>query len=902
MNRVSAVLTDMSQEEISARAIKKSSQYNIKPFESISQVPDHQDIFLSSNAKEKGGISKESGLPHIPKHFVLTSDLNLPLKHVVHQCHVLQIGYVNCSARDLYDIPQVEFPINITVYNLSRNHITTLPKHAFSRYVSLKVLDLHRNKVVIIHPSAFVGLSNLEYLNLYHNRLIMNATTIQNAFSENVFVPLKNLKRLRLEGNNLKPDNKKLRYPHKALSHLGNLEELTLDGLFNASFESGFAGLSRLKSLSLEGYHFGKCKLTMLTNNTFRYLTPLEQLILKDCNLQGEKIEAGTFLPLKHLKVLHVSHNVDINIQFLDRIFYGLQNNSLQILEMNNVVNPNTVGICLSSKYIKYFPQSVEILYAKDNRLECIDRKVIDIIKKSLKVIDIGKNAFILGTYFMDLHKLDQLETLHVDDFLAQAMDLPRNYPYIPPLDTDKCSPHERTELEPIDDFQIHLPPKMKVFNMRFTGMRYVISKLDIGVNNSLKSMSFECNYFPSLKGPVTGLNQLQKLNLSHSFIGSITNNFFKTFPSLEILVLSSNNLGQFFSSHQKTKVFQNLISLKYLDLSSNSIRVLGRQIFHGMTELRYLCISHNPIYRFDPDPSNIHKLQAFIAVETSLSLLSKETRDVINQRIKMGFSFRVELDQSPILCDCPNLPFLEWMVTSGAFNFDNREYSCYFPDTSSMDIHDGYTEVLNKLSRQCSSREYLFFVTGAATAGFAIFIICSLAYRFRWKLRYMYYAAYIYATSRRNARSTNRFDYDVFICYAEEDRHFVMDMLYPALESRGLSVFVHHRHFTAGELIGSNIVRAVNRCRRTLVVLTRTLAESSWCNYEIQMANMASAQRGEPVLIFLLLGGVRSNEMGNELLYNIQTNTYIPFPSESRANEGARNALYDKLARDIRD
>ena len=488
MNRVSAVLTAMSQEKISTRAIKKSSHYNIKPFESISQVPDHQDILLSPTTNEKGVISKKSGLLHIPKHFVLTSDLNL-ITHAMYQGHVLSIGYVNCSARGLHDIPKVEFPKNITIYNLSRNHITTLPKHAFSRYLSLKVLDLHRNKVFIIHPSAFVGLSNLEYLNLYHNKLIMNATTIKNAFSENVFVPLKNLKRLRLEGNNLQPGNKKLRYPHKALSHLENLGELNLDGLFNASFERGFASLTRLKNLSLEGFHFGKCKLTMLTNKTFRYLTPLEQLNLNNCNLQGEKIEAGTFLPLKHLKSLLISHNLDINVQFLDRIFYGLQNTSLQTLSMDNVVNRYTIGICLSSRYIKYFPQSIEKLYAKDNRLECIDRKVIDIIKKSLKVIHIGNNAFIFGTYFMDLHKLDQLETLHVSDFLAQAMNLPKNYPYIPnipPLDTDNCSLHERTELKPKDGFQIHLPPKMKVFNMRFTGIRFVISKLDIGVNNSL--------------------------------------------------------------------------------------------------------------------------------------------------------------------------------------------------------------------------------------------------------------------------------------------------------------------------------------------------------------------------------------------------------------------------------
>ncbi|KAK3774596.1 hypothetical protein RRG08_035026 [Elysia crispata] len=908
-SKVLARPTTKFQDENHSRAeISFLNHYNNR-FGLSLPAPSHLILLSHSNETSGGvdGFPTQAGLPRFFNNSGSASDLHLQVFEVVRQCNVLNTVYVNCSARDFYNIPTTKFPVNITIYDLSCNHITTLFNHSFSVYALLEELYLQGNKISKIDPLAFFGLSNLESLYLYTNKLVMNSTTIQKAFSEQVFVPLKNLKKLRLEGNNPEPKNRELRYPHKALSHLENLEELSLDGLFNASFENGFANLTRLTNLSLSGLYHGRCMLTVLTNETFRHLTSVEQLSLKYCNLQGHLIEAGTFLPLKRLKVLYLNDNQDINVQFFNRVFYGLQNTtSLTALHMQKVVNYYTIGVCLSSKYIKYFPQSVVYLDIRQNRLECIDRNVIDIIRKSLKVIDIGKNGFVFGTYFMDLHKLDQLEILYDDGKVTRASKLPRQYPYnpnTPPLDTDNCSLYERKETDLKDEeFTFQLPPKLKYVKIQYGGILYVISKLNIGENNSLETLIMEGNYIPILNGPINGLQNLRDFQLSSNFIYDIAENFFHSFNnSLQKLNLSSNNLGDFFRVKHSTRVFQNLINLESLDLASNTIRSIGHTIFQGMINLKYLRISHNPIYIFGTDLSHSNKLQAFIASDTRISSLPKNTRDVISQRIKMGTHFDAQLDQSPVVCDCPNLPFVKWMVTSGAFNFTSKNYCCYFPDTSSIAIHDGYTEMLNELSQQCSSKKFLFFAVIAATFSFVIFIICSLAYRYRWKLRYMYHAAYNYVTSGRNARSTNRFDYDVFICYAEEDRHFVMDMLYPALESRGLSVFVHHRHFTAGELIGSNIVRAVNSCRRTLVVLTRTLAESSWCNYEIQMANMESAQRGEPVLIFLLLGGIRSNEMGNELLYNLQTNTYIPFPSEPGTNERALNALYDKLARDIR-
>ncbi|GFR72830.1 Toll-like receptor e [Elysia marginata] len=822
------------------------------------------------------------------------------------QCELLNAVYLNCSARNWDSVPTAEFPAQIQVYDLSKNFITALPSHAFSRYSSLLELKLNDNRISVIDPLAFVGLSNLEVLNMFSNDLVMNETTLANAFSENVFVPLRNLKKLRLERNNPNPDEAGLRYPHKALSHLTSLEELCLDGFTNAVFESGFSNLTRLRNLSLDGYIYGHCKLSGLGNKTFEHLTSLHHLSITDCRLQGHRIEPGAFSPLTNLTSLNISMNQDINVQFFDRVFYGLQNSTtLKTLHMQFVVNLYTLGVCLSSRYIKYFPRSVQYLDARENKLECVDRNVMNIIKNSLTELDISKNSFVFGTYLLDLPKLEHLTSLSVDDYQLYANSLPHIYPFnpqTPPLEADNCSLYARNEGDVENqEFVLRLPPNLKVATVRYASMRYVFTRLEVDANNSLESLTIEGNYIPILEGPISGLHKLKNCHFVANKIYKISEYFFEPFSSLERLNLSSNRLGEFLEDNPGTKVFQNLVHLTSLDLASNTIRVLGQTIFSGLIKLEYLSISHNPIYRFYPDISRMHQLQAFIATDTSLSFLSEETRNAITQRVENGSSFHVDLQLAPIFCDCQNVAFVEWMVRSKVFNFTNTQYFCHYPDTSSIIVHDGYTAALRELHRECTSHAPLFLAVGALTIVVILLVIVALAYRYRWKLRYMYHAAYNHLRPERDSNDS-LFEHDVFVCYAEENRQFVTDVLHPALEARGLNVFVHHRHFRAGELICDNIVRAVNTCKRTVVVLTRALATSSWCNYEIQMANQETARRGKPVLIFLLFDDMGLGEMSPELLYNVQNSTYIQFPSCPVKNDHTFETQWDKLARDIKN
>ncbi|GFR96223.1 Toll-like receptor f [Elysia marginata] len=815
-------------------------------------------------------------------------------------------SYVDCSNAGLHCVPTIKFSNEIKVYDLSQNYIESLPGHAFSDYPLLKKLDLRKNRISEIHPLAFIGLTNLEFLDLSSNNLEMNETVIQNSFSSQVFVPLKNLKKLRLERNNPHPNDTALRYPHEAFSHLASLEELCLDGFTNVVFESGFANLTQLRNLSLDGYRFGHCQLHGLSNKTFENLKFLEYLSITQCYLLGHRIEAGTFSPLKHLVTLNISHNQDINVQFFDRVFYGLQNTkTLKTLNMQFVVNLYTLGVCLSSKYIQYFPQSIENLVVSENKLECIDRQVIDKIKNSLKTIDISRNNFVFGSYLLDLPKLKGLTGLYLDNFYDYANRLPRIYPYnpeTPPLDTTNCSLYEEGKLT-YNKFILRLPPKLAIVRLRYLSLQYIFSRLEVETPNSLKTLHILGNYIPVLMGPVLGLEGLRTFDLATNKVSYIIEEFFQAFPSLENLNLSSNQLGEFFNPSLETKCFQPLTKLKILDLSSNAIRGFGRYVFHGLKDLRVLIISHNPIQRFHADISSMKKLHRFVAVDTNLPYLSRKTRVVISNRIQRGLPFYVNLQESPISCICENLPFLKWMVTSKAFNFKQKKYLCSYAQKSSREITDGYQETLKTLSRQCFSDVDLLIILAVLTNAFLVGIVFSLFYRYRWKLLYWYYKCitHSYLRSGRNASIVDRFEYDVQLCYAEEDIRFVIDMLQPALDERRLSVFVRHRHFTAGDLISSNIIRAVQKCRRTLVVLTRKLADTLLFKFELQMAYNESKQRRSPVMIFLLLDDMTAREMGQELLYYLKNNKYHLLPSESNRNEAALKALWDKLARDIR-
>ncbi|MGD0205803.1 MAG: toll/interleukin-1 receptor domain-containing protein, partial [Dehalococcoidia bacterium] len=74
---------------------------------------------------------------------------------------------------------------------------------------------------------------------------------------------------------------------------------------------------------------------------------------------------------------------------------------------------------------------------------------------------------------------------------------------------------------------------------------------------------------------------------------------------------------------------------------------------------------------------------------------------------------------------------------------------------------------------------------------------------------------------------------YDVFITYSHKDGEWVQNWLLHRLEDAGLSVCIDFRDFDIGVPKLVNMEQAVDRSRKTLLVLTPSWVKSEWTNFE---------------------------------------------------------------------
>jgi hypothetical protein len=73
----------------------------------------------------------------------------------------------------------------------------------------------------------------------------------------------------------------------------------------------------------------------------------------------------------------------------------------------------------------------------------------------------------------------------------------------------------------------------------------------------------------------------------------------------------------------------------------------------------------------------------------------------------------------------------------------------------------------------------------------------------------------------------------DAFISYSHEDQKWVRDVLLAQLEKAGLKVLIDYRDFEVGVPVLTNIERAVETSRHTLLVLTPAWLSSKWAEFE---------------------------------------------------------------------
>uniref|UniRef100_A0A2C9LDQ5 TIR domain-containing protein n=1 Tax=Biomphalaria glabrata TaxID=6526 RepID=A0A2C9LDQ5_BIOGL len=138
-------------------------------------------------------------------------------------------------------------------------------------------------------------------------------------------------------------------------------------------------------------------------------------------------------------------------------------------------------------------------------------------------------------------------------------------------------------------------------------------------------------------------------------------------------------------------------------------------------------------------------------------------------------------MSSNPIRCDCNNIDFIQWMVSSRAFDANFEGYMCQYQDSSYKRIQDSYDETLSRLSVQCADHSTIFLVVLSVTLLMVTTVAGAVMYRFRWRLRYLYYVAYLVVKKKTKDKGREaNFLYDVFIAYASEDEEFILESLLP--------------------------------------------------------------------------------------------------------------------------
>lgn len=255
----------------------------------------------------------------------------------------------------------IQFYAELTLLDLSYNHLFNIPPRTFYYQKKLQELHLNHNKIGSISNKTFTGLSSLTVLNLRGNFLdelskgiftsLSNVEEInigQNRISRidsNAFEGLVNLRILYLDDNTLTT------VPSSSFVFIPNLAELYLGiNTFSTVGHGAFENLKQLNQLDLRS-----SSLNNISLDTFKGLDAVRVLDLSDNRL--ERIPTVELSKLTRLESLVLGQN-DFTI-IPEGAFFGMTNlkridisGSLKLTKVQSgafATNPNLESIILTA-------------------------------------------------------------------------------------------------------------------------------------------------------------------------------------------------------------------------------------------------------------------------------------------------------------------------------------------------------------------------------------------------------------------------------------------------------------------------------------------------------------------------------------------------------------------------
>nr|AGA84053.1 toll-like receptor 22 [Epinephelus coioides] len=483
--------------------------------------------------------------------------------YVLRSCHISYSTAI-CSKRRLTAVPQ-DIPSTVKGLDLYGNKISKIQVSDFKKLSNLTELNLKWNIISEIDTGSFTNLNSLKMLNLNDNKLT--------GLGDNVFDGLGSLTHLRMNRNQIKTVastsfksltnlmvldisvNKLYRITnvHTILQHLPNLLELSVANNNLTSFQSWELTNSSLKlgQLDLSQNPIGDFRITA---DVFPNLTWLNTGGSSKRHHMKWDVRNKTFL--RRVSTFDIS-GLQIPSEDMKTIL-GTFNSSLTTVKMNDMKRTYLRALINISCSIP----TVSSLQLRSNNLFFMSSNLLSLCFKVTE-LDLADNSMknIKDDAFKHLQGIKVLALNH--NRLSSVPAAIRNLPALEELDLSKN-------------------------NITTLGCQ------DFANLTKLRQLSLHQNSISALQGCVfKDLIHLEVLKLQNNSISKLNDAFIKYLPNLRQLHLNSNKLTAI-----KHGEFRGLRSLQNLSLHDNQITVLEKECFTGLRNLMAIQLQMNHIKR----------------------------------------------------------------------------------------------------------------------------------------------------------------------------------------------------------------------------------------------------------------------------------------------------------------
>ena len=720
---------------------------------------------------------------------------------------------------------------NVRQLDFSDNNIHAIPSRCFAACSHLEQLSLASNNLTELNKTSFENTEMLKFLDLDNTGLTPNGI-LQDP---ELFQPLLNLRELHVQRNSkVKNDTGCYTYfANIAKNSLENLKILYLDGLPNGVFGSQFINFTHLTHVNFSG-ESSYCYIFSLSKESFQHTLYLTSLDLSHCNLSS--IYRGTFEHLNELTYLNLSFNMALGFSTLRNVSYGLQCTKIEVLDYSKVYK--TFGLSTQINGCDgWFLRNTTLkeLHLNSNRMAFVGINAFALLPPTIEILTVEDNSLSFGPYVLQGGCLKNLKRIEISfQSIAHSMtnygsewmikenivDTSRhckikkwssrpNCPYLKP--------------GPIDPWKFSVPRLLNAVNYRSANLRYEkpVYTVPLALKTNVESLDLSGNILLRATDYFVELSNLKLLNLSSNFGIDISSDFFLNVPNLENFDGSNNRIGPKLADDENGTIFQHSLHLKVLNVSNNWIQHLPKNIFIYIEALEDLDLSLNKIEKLDLNFGHMKNLSVMNLQQNKLSTLPLKLMEQLDMFSKLhNKTASIDISGNEIDLSCGNFAFLSWMINHPKYFANIDEY--IFRDNG----HDKvitYYELLNtfeKFEKGCRTYTSIIVVSSLFITVSISIIIGGIIYRYRWRLRYMYYmtkARYNGYIPVRDRDINMAYKYDVFISYAEEDYQFATGEMYNTLADAGLSMCLHQKDFLPGTWIADNIMNAIKMSRNTL-------------------------------------------------------------------------------------